>query len=202
MAIRTIARLGEPILRRTASPVAREQLSSAWFEQLVADLVDTMRHADGAGLAAPQIFESFQVCVIEVGRDGKHNPRYPLLPDIPLRVFVNPQLTPLTTSYDFLLENESISMYEGCLSVPGLRGRVTRPRSVRLRALDVKGEAIDEVWSGPVAAVIQHEVDHLHGSVFLDRVDASTLCFLQEYERYVPPEERIVDHGAPRPKEG
>jgi peptide deformylase len=134
--------------------------------------------------------------VIEVGRGAQNNARYPLIPNIPLRVLVNPQLTPLTTSYDVLLESESVSMYEGCLSVPGLRGRVTRPRSVRLRAQDRDGTIVDEVWTGPAASVIQHEVDHLHGALFVDRVDPSTLCFLKEYERHVPQLDRIVDHGA------
>lgn len=196
MAIRKIARLGEPVLRQVAKPIAREHLSSAWFERLLADMVETMRDADGAGLAAPQVYESVQVCIIEVGRGGKHNPRYPDVPDIPLRVLVNPQLTPLSSSYDVLIETESVSMYEGCLSVPGLRGRVTRPRSVRLRAQDRDGSPIDEVWNGPAASVLQHEVDHLHGCLFVDRAEPQTLCFLQEYERFVPAQDRIVDHGA------
>jgi peptide deformylase len=198
VAIRKIARLGEPVLRQAATPIAREHLSTAWFERLLADMIETMRDADGAGLAAPQVYESVQLCIIEVGRGAKNNPRYPLLPDIPLRVLVNPQVAPIASSYDVLLETESVSMYEGCLSVPGLRGRVTRPRSVRLRAQDRDGSAIDEVWTGPAASVLQHEVDHLHGCLFVDRVEPQTLCFLQEYERHVPQQERIVDHGSPK----
>jgi peptide deformylase len=191
MAIRKIARLGEPTLRKAALPISAEKLGSAWLQQLTADLVETMRDAEGAGLAAPQIYEPVQLCALEV----KRNLRYPHFPEIPLTLLINPQLTPLTASYDVLLENESVTLYEGCLSIPGLRGRVTRPRSVRLSAITPDGKEINEVWTGVAAAILQHEVDHLHGCLFIDRADPLTLCFQQEYERYVPVDQRVIDHA-------
>lgn len=192
MTIRKIARLGEPILRRSASPIAPEALGQAWLHTLIDDMIETMRDADGAGLAAPQVYEPWQVCVIEV----LANPRYPNFPTIPLTVLLNPRLTPLVSTHDVLLDRESVTLYEGCLSVPGLRGRVSRPRAVRVQALAPDGTEVDQHWSGVSAAIIQHEVDHLHGTLFVDRADSSTLCFSREYERYVPEAERLVDGGA------
>jgi len=200
VAILKIAQLGEPILRQPARPVTDAQLESEAVQRLITDMVETMRDANGAGLAAPQVYQSLQICVIEVAG----NPRYPEFPPIDLRVLINPQLTPLVSSHDVLLDAESISMYEGCLSVNGLRGRVTRPRKVRLRAKDGSGRAIDEIWEGVPAAIIQHEADHLHATLLVDRADPATFCFLREYERHVPPRERIVDglrlpDGSPGP---
>jgi peptide deformylase len=199
MAVRQILRLGDPRLRNNAEPVPETLLGAVMsrdssgavneLRQLVDDLIETMRAANGAGIAAPQVGVSLQVCVIEV----KKNERYPLFPEIPLTVLVNPQITPLGQSYDVLAPEDAISVYEGCLSVPGLRGRVSRPRRVRVFARDLEGNKIDEVWEGAKAAVVQHEVDHLHGTLFLDRADSSTLCFLDEYERFVPLDVRVVD---------
>lgn len=189
MAILKIAQLGEPVLREPARALDETEIGSEPIQRLIADMVETMRDANGAGLAAPQVYRSLQLCVIEVGE----NPRYPAFPAIELRVLINPRLTPLVSSHDVLLDAESISMYEGCLSVSGLRGRVTRPRKVRLRALDDAGRAIDEVWEGVPAAIVQHEVDHLHATLLVDRADPGSLCFLREYDRHVPSKERIVD---------
>jgi peptide deformylase len=153
-----------------------------------------MRDADGAGLAAPQVYEPLQLCVIEL----RNNPRYPDALEIPLTVLVNPLVTPAVASSPAALSPEdSITMFEGCLSVTGLRGQVTRPRRVRVQALDRLGQPLDFVWEGVRASVVQHETDHLNGVVYLDRADSKTLTFLREYERYVPREERIVDRGAP-----
>lgn len=189
MAVRDILRLGDPRLRRRAEPVPESVLGGAELTDLVNDLVETMRASNGAGIAAPQIGVLQQVCVIEV----KKNDRYPAFPEIPLCVLVNPRLTPLTQSYDVLAPEDAISVYEGCLSVPGLRGRVSRPRRVRVQAWDVDGNRLDEVWEGAKAAVVQHEVDHLHGTLFVDRADTSTFCFLPEYEQFVPQSERVID---------
>jgi peptide deformylase len=189
MPVREILRLGDPRLRKPSELVPENAWGSVALQSLVNDLTDTMRAANGAGIAAPQIGVLQQVCVIEV----KRNERYPQFPEIPLCVLVNPQLTPLVQSYDVLAPSDAISVYEGCLSVPGLRGRVSRPRRVRLQARDVHGHRIDEVWEGPKAAVVQHEVDHLHGTLFVDRADTSTLTFIAEYEQFVPLDERVVD---------
>jgi peptide deformylase len=160
---------------------------------LIDDMIDTMHDADGAGLAAPQVYESIQLCVIEISK----NPRYPDALEIPLTVLVNPLVTPeVKSSVTELAPEDSISMFEGCLSIAGLRGQVVRPRRVRVQALDRLGKPLDFVWEGVRASVVQHETDHLKGVLYVDRADSKSLTFLREYERYVPPEERIVDRGA------
>lgn len=192
MAIRKIAQMGEPVLRQVARELSPEELASPAVRALVEDLIETMRDADGAGLAAPQIYESVQLAVIEV----RENPRYPNVAPIPLTVLANPKLTPEVSSpLDALRDEDAIALYEGCLSVSGVRGRVRRPRRVRVEALDLNGRPIAFVWEGFRAAVVQHETDHLFGTLFVDRADPRTLTFLREYERYVPVAERLVDGG-------
>jgi peptide deformylase len=193
VAIRKIAQLGEPVLRRVARPLSVEDLKSPVIQTLIDDMIDTMHDADGAGLAAPQVYESLQLCVIEL----KENPRYPGAVEIPLTVLVNPIVTPQVKSpLDALAPEDSIAMFEGCLSVTGLRGQVVRPRRVRVQALDRHGSPLDFVWEGVRASVVQHETDHLKGVLYIDHADSKSLTFLREYERYVPREERIVDRGA------
>jgi peptide deformylase len=193
VAIRKIAQMGEPVLRRVARPLSVEELKSPLIQTLIDDMIDTMHDADGAGLAAPQVYESVQLCVIEIST----NPRYPDALDIPLTVLVNPVITPQVESpLDQLAAADSIAMFEGCLSVAGLRGQVVRPRRVRVQALDRHGAALDFVWEGVRASVVQHETDHLNGVLYVDRADSKSLAFLREYERYVPREARIVDRGA------
>jgi peptide deformylase len=189
MAIRKIAQLGEPVLRVPARRLAPEEIGSAAIRALIADMVETMRDADGAGLAAPQVYESVQLCVIELA----NNPRYPNLEPIPLITLINPVLTPLVSPAVELPDHEAMFVYEGCLSVPGLRGRVRRPRKVRVQALGASGEPLDFVWEGFRAAVVQHEVDHLNATLFVDRALPGTLTYLREYERYVPTHRRVVD---------
>ncbi len=185
--------MGEPVLRQVARPLTLDELRSPTIQQLIDDMIDTMHDADGAGLAAPQVYESVQLCVIEIAK----NPRYPDALDIPLTVLVNPVVTPAVDSAPGALAPEdSIAMFEGCLSVTGLRGLVVRPRRVRVQALDRKGVQLDFVWEGVRASVVQHETDHLKGTLYVDRADSRSLTFLREYERYVPREERIVDGGA------
>ena len=117
---------------------------------------------------------------------------------IPLLILINPLVTPLTSgSPDEPPEAESIWVYEGCLSVPGLRGRVRRPRRVRVRGLDAEGRPLDLVWEGFRAAVVQHEVDHLNATLFVDRALPGTLTFLREYERYVARDARVIDGAVP-----
>lgn len=188
MAIRKIAQMGEPILRRSALPVPSEAIQSTRIQSLIDDMIETMRDADGAGIAAPQVYESVRLCVIEVNA----NPRYPAFPKIPLLVLVNPIVEPLSPGDT---PSETIAMYEGCLSVAGVRGRVQRPRRVAVRALDRNGEPLAFEWDGIPAAIVQHETDHLNGTLFVDRADPKTLTFLREYERHVPLAERIVDAG-------
>jgi len=193
MTLRRIAQLGEPILRQRARELSLEELRSEPVQRLIDDMIETMHDADGAGIAAPQVYASLQLTVIEV----RDNPRYPKVEPIPLTVLVNPVVTPDVPSLlGELADSDAFSVYEGCLSVPGIRGRVRRPRRVHVRAWDRAGEPLEFVWQGFRAVVVQHETDHLWGTLFVDRADPRTLTFLREYERYVPPDVRLVD-GAP-----
>jgi len=189
--IRKIAQMGEPVLRRKADPIDPREIDSTFVQTLIEDMIETMHDADGAGLAAPQVYESLQLCVIEVDR----NPRYPQFEAIPLTVLINPIVTPLVGHPGILSPEDTFQMYEGCLSVPGLRGQVARPRKVRVQALDRGGQPLDFVWEGFRAVVVQHETDHLLGTLYVDRADPQTLTFLREYERYVPPVQRFRDQG-------
>jgi peptide deformylase len=173
MAILKVARLGHPVLRLPAAPVPLDEIRSAETQRLIDDMVETMREYNGAGLAANQVHVLKQVCVIEVSG----NPRYPDAPSIPLTVLVNPKVTPLT--------EEVAEGWEGCLSVPDMRGVVPRATEVRLEAYDRDGERIDLVAKEFFARVIQHETDHLNGIVYLDRMkDFSTLTHLAEWNKY------------------
>ena len=173
MAILKVARLGHPVLRQPANPVPIGQIRSAETQRLIDDMVETMREYNGAGLAAPQVHVLQQICVIEV----HGNPRYPDAPAIPLTVLINPVVTSLT--------EEMEDGWEGCLSVPDMRGVVPRFTSVRLEGLDREGNPVDVVAKEFFARVIQHETDHLHGRVYLDRMrDLSTLAHLAEWNRY------------------
>ena len=193
MTLRRIAQLGEPILRQRARELSLEELRSEPVQRLIDDMIETMHDADGAGIAAPQVYASLQLTVIEV----RDNPRYPKVEPIPLTVLVNPVVTPDVPSLPGeLADTDAFSVYEGCLSVPGVRGRVRRPRRVHVRAWDRAGAPLEFVWEGFRAVVVQHETDHLWGTLFVDRADPRTLTFLREYERYVPPDVRLVD-GAP-----
>jgi peptide deformylase len=188
MAIRKIAQMGEPILRRRAEALPLDRIAAPAVQALIDDMIETMRDADGAGIAAPQVYEGVRISVIEV----KDNARYPDFPSIPLLVLVNPVVEPLVETSP-LADEDTIAIYEGCLSVSGVRGRVRRPRKVRVRALSRTAEPLDFVWEGIPAAVVQHECDHLDGVLFVDRADPKTLTFLREYARFVPEGERIVD---------
>jgi peptide deformylase len=173
MAILKVARMGHPILRCAAHAVDPAQILDDGFQQLIDDMIETMREYNGAGLAAPQVHEPVQVAVIEV----RENRRYPEAPTIPLTVLINPVVTPLT--------DERVSGWEGCLSIPDLRGRVSRYRAVDVVALNRDAESVRFSVEGFFATVIQHETDHLHGILFPDRMaDLRSLSYLEEYERY------------------
>ncbi len=173
MAVREILTVGDPVLRERAAEVSAEQLATPAVQGLIDDLVDTKRAANGAGLAATQVGELLRIAVVEV--DGR-NPRYPYKPPIPLTVVVNPVIEPL--------DGERFAINEGCLSVPGLRGAVPRHVNVRVRFLDRDGGAHDVVRRGLTAGTFQHEVDHLDGVLFLDRVDdPRTFMTWEQFER-------------------
>jgi len=171
--IRDIIEIGNPALREAAQEVVIDQISSTEIQNLIDDLIETMRDANGAGLAATQIAVPLRVCVIEVNK----NPRYPYKPDIPLTVLINPVIT--------FLSDERLKVYEGCLSVPNVRGEVQRCPEVRVQALDREGREIDMIVKGISAGTFQHEVDHLDGLVFIDKVqDSTTLCTLKEFAEF------------------
>lgn len=173
MAILKVARLGHPILRQEARPVPPERIRSPEIQRFIDDMVETMREYDGAGLAANQVHTLLQIAVIEV----EGNPRYPEAADIPLTVLVNPVVTPLG--------EEMAHGWEGCLSVPDMRGMVPRYTEVRLQAYDRDGQGTDLVAKDFFARVIQHETDHLNGIVYPDRMrDLSTLSFIAEWNKY------------------
>jgi peptide deformylase len=168
-----VARLGHPVLRQIAEPVPLEQITTPAMQQFIDDMIETMYEYDGAGLAAPQVHVSKQVVVMEVAQ----NPRYPNAPAIPLTVYINPEITPLT--------DDMVEDWEGCLSVPGLRGRVPRYTKIRLRAYDRRGKRIDITVEGFHARVIQHECDHVQGKVYLDRMRSmESLTFMEEFMKY------------------
>ena len=173
MAILKVARLGHPVLRMKASPVDPDKIRTPAVQRFIDDMIDTMHEYDGAGLAANQVHTPAQIAVIEV----TSNPRYPEAPSIPLTVVINPVVTPLTKE----MEDD----WEGCLSVPDMRGRVPRYTEVRLQCLDREGQTIDVVAKEFFARVIQHETDHLDGVLFLDRMKSfESLAFLEEFSRY------------------
>jgi len=165
------------MLREVALPLAADQIGSDWMQRLVADMADTLKDYGGIGLAAPQIGEPVRVAIIEIAGGPT---RYGELAPMPLQVFINPVIevvSPAAQGY-----------WEGCLSVPGLRGFVERPQHVRVRYLDEHGEACALELQGFAATVFQHEFDHLDGRLFVDRVtDTRLLSFEREFERYLLP---------------
>ena len=174
MAVLDIITVGNPTLRERALEVAPEKLGNDEIQSFIDDLVDTMRAAKGAGLAATQVAQPWRICAVEV----KDNPRYPYKPNIPLSILVNPVLEPLG-------EHPLFENYEGCLSVPNLRGRVRRHPEVRVRALDRRGTPLDFIARGLAAGTYQHEVDHLDGLLFLDRVEEPrSLATWENYEKF------------------
>jgi len=168
-----IAQVGHPVLREPTAELSAEALATSEVQQFIDDLIATMRAANGAGLAANQVYQPLRICAIEV----RDNPRYPYRPNIPLTILVNPVLTPVGAD---MFEN-----YEGCLSVPNLRGKVQRYCEIDVSALDRQGNPINERVKGMTAATYQHEVDHLLGMLFLDRgEDSTSLVTWDNFERY------------------
>jgi peptide deformylase len=184
MAVLPIVRLGHPVLRTPAEPVPAARLGGEELRRLVVDMVDTMRDADGVGLAAPQVGLGLQLFVYEaVDADD---------PDagIPLHVVVNPMIEPHA--------GELVYHWEGCLSIPDLRGLVPRHPEVRVRGLDAEGKPLDYVARGFEARIVQHEFDHLNGVVFLDRMrDLRSLAFYEEWEAFLREEGAPPESGRP-----
>jgi peptide deformylase len=174
MSVREIVTAGHPVLRERARELSLDELRSPETQALIDDLIETKRAADGAGLAATQIASTERIAVVEVQAG---NPRYPYKPPIPLTVMVNPVLEPVGS--------DTVAINEGCLSVPGLRGEVERLVAVRVHYLDRNGVECSRVARGLTAGTFQHEVDHLDGILFLDRVtDPRTFMTWESFERY------------------
>lgn len=173
MALLKIAKMGNPILRKISDPVSSEEIMNPDFQKFIDDLIETMRDEDGLGLAAPQVHVSKQVVVIE----SLENNRYPEAPPFPLLVLINPVFK--------YLSKEQRTGWEGCLSLDNLRGKVPRSSSVKLTALDRNGQPLTLDWEGFPAVVLQHEIDHLRGHLFVDRMkDMTTLTHMGEFHRY------------------
>ena len=176
MAVRPVLRMGDPLLLQVAKPV--EQFDTPELRELLVDMHDTMAALSGAGLAAPQIGVSLQVVIFGVGK----NPRYPQAEEVPYTVLINPQLTPLSDAME--------EGWEGCLSVPGMRGLVPRYTNLRYRGFDASGQPIDRTVSGFHARVVQHEVDHLNGVLYPMRIrDLRNFGFNEE----LFPDQQLVD---------
>ncbi len=175
MAILNIAMIGNPILRERSADVSSAELASPEMQQLIDDMIDTMRDANGAGIAANQVSVPKRIAVVEVN----NNPRYPYKPKVPLTVLVNPVIEPIG--------GETVVVNEGCLSVP-LRGDVKRFVDIRLTYTDRNGHIHESEIRGLTAATMQHECDHLDGTLFIDRVDdPRTLATWNEFDRHQRP---------------
>jgi peptide deformylase len=181
MSILKVARMGHPVLRRRAEPLEPAEIRSAAIQKLIDDMFETMEDYQGIGLAAPQVFEGVRLFV--AGYDADNGDR-----GIPRLALINPEIT--------VVDGTSVEDWEGCLSIPDIRGRVPRAREIRVRALDRQARPIELKARGYTARVIQHETDHLDGILFFDRMKGfDSLTYLEEFSRYwgereedVPPE--------------
>lgn len=170
MSILKVARMGHPVLRRKARALDRPEITSPAVQQLIDDLLETMAEYHGAGLAAPQVHEGLRLFVAAIDAGEENAASEPL-------VLVNPEIAPAG--------RETVEDWEGCLSIPGLRGRVPRAREITVRGLDRSGQRIELGARDFLARVVQHEADHLDGILFVDRMRSfESLTFLDEYARY------------------
>jgi len=174
MAAREVRTIGDPVLREPAAMMDAGALATPEFARLVDDLVDTMHAEGGIGIAAPQVGEAVRVAVIAI---DPASTRYPGMKGFPLTLFVNPRVT--------IVDATEQGFWEGCLSVPNLRGYVLRPRGVRVDFLDGTGRAHTMHAEGFLATVLQHELDHLDGILFVDRIrDTTRLATVENYARF------------------
>ncbi len=177
MSILKVARIGHPVVRAAAQPVPKQAFRDPLFQKLIDDMRETMYEYEGVGLAGPQVHESWRLAVIEVPASDDRTRA-----EVPFMVLVNPTVTPLGEDRE--------AGWEGCLSVPDLRGIVPRLKRLRLDALDRQGKPYSLEASDFFARVIQHECDHLEGHVYLDRMaDMRSLTFIKEFEDHVHKDE-------------
>ncbi len=176
MAILKVARLGHPVLREKALPITSAQVKSPRIQQLIDDMFETMKEYGGIGLAAPQVHEGVRLFVAGVRKAEVVTPMDGET-DMPFVTIINPEIVPVSEGV--------VADWEGCLSIPDIRGQVPRPESIRLRALDRTGRRIELVAKGLPARVIQHEADHLDGVMFFDRMTSlASLTFMDEFRRF------------------
>ena len=171
MSILKVARMGHPVLRTKARTIERSDLKTATVQKLIDDMLDTMAEYHGVGLAAPQVHEGLRIFVasLDAAEDGAQQAEP--------QVIINPEIS--------VVGIDIVEEWEGCLSIPDMRGRVPRPREIKVRALDRQGERIQLSAHDFPARVIQHETDHLDGILFFDRMRSlESLTFLDEYARY------------------
>jgi len=174
MAVRPILTIGNPVLRQVARELTREEILSPEVRALIEDMVDTMHHEEGIGIAAPQVGESLRMAIVEIAVDSE---RYPEMNPFEQAVLINPRLA--------VLDATEQGYWEGCLSVPNLRGLVHRPRTVRVDYLDLDGEPASVAADGFLATVFQHELDHLDGVLYIDRVrDTRKIATVDDYVRF------------------
>ena len=175
MAILKVARMGHPVLRAKARPIDPAQITSPPVQQLIDDMFETMHEYQGVGLAAPQVHESVRLFVAGFPPDDDEDEDTGR--SVPEMVMINPEITPIGA--------DTVEDWEGCLSIPDIRGRVPRARQITVRAYDRQGKRIEVKASGFTARVIQHETDHLDGVLFFDRMESfDSLAFLDEFQRY------------------
>lgn len=183
MAVRKIIRMGHPVLRQQARSLTPDEIGSDETRRLIGDMIETLHDYGGIGLAAPQVAELVRLAIIEIEGDGS---RYGDIPSIPLTVFINPGIE--------VLDPETKGFWEGCLSVPGLRGYVERPQHIRVQYLDIQGRECRIELDGFLATVFQHEFDHLDGVLYIDRMtDPQLLAFEEEFMRYLAPREDVEE---------
>jgi len=177
MSILKVSRMGHPVLRKPAQEILPEQIGHPALQKLIDDMVETMIDEEGIGLAAPQVFQPFRLVILG---DPEADPEDE--EDIPLTVLINPRWLEQS--------EEKAEGWEGCLSVPGMRGVVPRSTSVVLEALDREGERVELHAEDMFARILQHEIDHLDGVLYLDRMtDMRRLAFMEEFQRYWQPRE-------------
>jgi peptide deformylase len=167
-----IVQVGDPVLRHQARPLSPEEIRAPEVQQLIELMRETMHNAPGVGLAAPQIGLALQLAVIQDTADLPATERTP----VAFHVIANPHLT---------LGDERVEFYEGCLSVEGFQAVVPRARSVRVEALDHRGEPVVIEASGWYARILQHEIDHLNGKLYIDRMRGDTLATSKNFARYL-----------------
>ena len=178
MSILKIARMGHPVLRSPARPLHPSEIRTPKIQQLIDDMFETMKEYQGVGLAAPQVHEGLRIFVAGFGdttdeTDGDE----PEEEDVPLMALINPEIE--------VVGRETVADWEGCLSIPDIRGKVPRARQISVRAFNRQGKKIEIAASGFTARVIQHETDHLDGVLFFDRMKSfQSLTFLEEFGRY------------------